>query len=293
MEEIVAREFQAIRDLIAANERARDGLQEIERERRTAEKTELDARLSRMNEFRAAMQDQQAHFVHRNEFEEAKAQGVERFNVNRQYFDEKIENKVEALQERVEASARPNWPFLSAIASIGFAAVAASWLVIGLKMESEVAPLSLVVEQIRTIGAQNAERLRFVENAAGTSTQADVESKTDRTQLNQRVRALEVESPSGKATAEGVANLKDAMLSNTDRINELRSKQTEQKAALVEIETQFCNADYVRNIMHANELRVISLLWAKIYPGERYPTDNAYYPRIGKCGGENADGGRG
>lgn len=288
MDELIAREFQSIRDLIAANEQRRADLAALEHEQRLHQAQQLDERLTRMNEFRAAMQDQQANFVHRAEFEDAKAQGVERFNVNRQYFDEKIENKVDALHERVEVAARPNWPFLSAIASVGFAAVAASWLVIGLKMESEVAPLALTVEQIRTIGTQNAERLRFLENATSSSTAADVESKTDRTQLNQRVRALEVESPSGKATAEAVANLKDSMIGNTDRINELRSKQTEQKAALVEIETQFCNADYVRNLMHANELRILSMLWAKSNAGERYPTDNAYYPRIGKCGAEGS-----
>lgn len=290
MDEVVAREFQAIRDLIAANEQRRKDLAALEHEQRAHEADQLNERLNRMNEFRAAMQDQQARYVQRAEFEDAKAQGVERFNTNRRYFDSKIETQLEALRDRVESTARPNWPFLSAIASIGFAAVAASWLVIGLKMESEVAPLALTVEQIRTVGAQNAERLRFVEGATGTSTQADVESKTDRTQLNQRVRALEQESPSGKATAEAVLNLKDSMTANTDRINELRSKQTEQKAALVEIETQFCNADYVRNIMHANELRVLSMLWSKAFDGTRYPTDNAYYPRIGKCGGESDSG---
>ena|ERR1700760_2645756 len=48
---------------------------------------------------------------------------------------------------------------------------------------------------------------------------------------------------------------------------------------LREVETQFCASDIVRNLMHANDLRQISLLWQKIY-GVPYPTANAYYPTI-------------
>lgn len=48
---------------------------------------------------------------------------------------------------------------------------------------------------------------------------------------------------------------------------------------LKEVETQFCASDIVRNLMHANDMRTVSLLWQKTY-GVPYPTDNAYYPTI-------------
>lgn len=48
---------------------------------------------------------------------------------------------------------------------------------------------------------------------------------------------------------------------------------------LKEIETQFCASDIVRNLMHANDLRTVSLLWQKVY-GVPFPTSNAYYPTI-------------
>lgn len=46
-----------------------------------------------------------------------------------------------------------------------------------------------------------------------------------------------------------------------------------------EIETQFCASDIVRNLMHANDLRQVALLWKKVY-GEEYPTDNSFYPQV-------------
>lgn len=46
-----------------------------------------------------------------------------------------------------------------------------------------------------------------------------------------------------------------------------------------EIETQFCASDIVRNLMHANDLRQVALLWKKVY-GEDYPTNNAFYPQV-------------
>lgn len=50
-------------------------------------------------------------------------------------------------------------------------------------------------------------------------------------------------------------------------------------ANLREVETQFCASDIVRNLMHANDLREISMLWRKTY-GVEYPVSNAYYPAV-------------
>lgn len=273
MDEIVAREFQAIRDLIAQNERARDAFDQAERERHAAEKVELDGRLNRMNEFRGALQDTIARFVQRPEFEEAKQAGIDRYEANRRH---------------IEAANRSWWgTSLSLVAS----GIAAAWLIVGLKIDNTVAPLRVDTEQIRQVTTQNAERLRFTETATNASTQADTALRASEAQLNERVHQLEINSPIGTTTAAEVEALKRENATQNDRLIVLRNETVQQKAALVEIETQFCNGDYVRNLMHANELRVISLLWSKSFPDTHYPTDNAYYPRIGKCGGEGSGAG--
>lgn len=60
-----------------------------------------------------------------------------------------------------------------------------------------------------------------------------------------------------------------AIASNSVRTNE----------NLKEVETQFCASDIVRNLMHANDMRIVAVLWQKIQ-GTDFPTDNAYYPMI-------------
>lgn len=266
MEEIVAREFQAIRDLIASNERARDAFDQAERERHTAEKVELDARLNRMNEFRQAMADQSAKFIQRPEFEESKAAGQARYDNNRQHIDARSRS------------------FITSGLTMLSAGIAAAWLIVGLKIDNTVAPLRVDLEQDRQITTQNAERLRFLESEASASTQADTASRADRSQINERLHQIETATPNGQATAADVSNLKKLFDMISGRIGDLRNDVIGQKAALVEIETQFCNTDYMRNLMHAQDLRMTSMIWAKVFPDSHYPTDNAYYPRIGKCG---------
>jgi hypothetical protein len=65
------------------------------------------------------------------------------------------------------------------------------------------------------------------------------------------------------------------------RSHETNSSLAANGVALKEIETQFCASDMVRNLMHANDLRQVSLLWEKEF-GTPYPTNNAYYPMICK-----------
>lgn len=73
--------------------------------------------------------------------------------------------------------------------------------------------------------------------------------------LTERIRTLE-----GKADTNGI---------------NIATMQTK----LTEIETQFCASDIVRNLMHANDMREIAVLYEKLY-GQRKPTDNAFYPMI-------------
>lgn len=90
-----------------------------------------------------------------------------------------------------------------------------------------------------------------------------------------------------------IANVQMQNAQNSDKIKELErrvavlvERTTDQltritviQADLREVETQFCASDIVRNLMHANDMRTTSVLWAKVFIGVM-PTDNAYYPVI-------------
>jgi hypothetical protein len=62
-------------------------------------------------------------------------------------------------------------------------------------------------------------------------------------------------------------------------IEGLKLGNAQQKAALIEIETQFCASDTARNLMHANDLRLYAVIYEKVF-GAAYPVANAYYPKI-------------
>jgi hypothetical protein len=76
-----------------------------------------------------------------------------------------------------------------------------------------------------------------------------------------------------------IASQVSAMQHNGDDIRSLQVQEARVERDARETETQFCAADIVRNLMHANDMRTISLLWLKQY-GTPFPTDNAYYPTI-------------
>jgi uncharacterized protein YdcH (DUF465 family) len=278
MDEIVEREFTALRDTIAQIERNRAAAQEIEREALRSWKVDLDSRLARMNEFRQAMLDQQAHFVTREQFEAAVSSGVDRYEASRDYVD----SELRPLRADVERATKTDWGLLASVASVAIAMVAGCWLVIGLQIDARVGPIRVDLEQARTATAQNTERLRFVESSSNSSAQADVASRADRSQLNERIRQLEASAPNGTQAAADVVNLKFNYATILDRIQQIRSQLAQQTAALIEVETQFCGSDNLRNQIHATDLRLQAMLWKKVF-GDDMPVANAFYARVGRC----------
>lgn len=70
------------------------------------------------------------------------------------------------------------------------------------------------------------------------------------------------------------------------RLNEMDTKVGTHTAELAglkrdlnEIETQFCESDHLRNLMHAEELRRYAIIHEKVF-GLPYRVDNAYYPIV-------------
>jgi uncharacterized protein YdcH (DUF465 family) len=279
MDEIVEREFEALRELISQNERARNQTVEVERESLRTWKVELDGRLARMNEFRQAMQDQAGHFITRDQFEAAISSGIDRYEASRDYVD----TQLKPVRLDIERIQKTDWGFIASAASLGAALIAGCWLIIGLQIDNRVGPIRVDLEQTRTQTAQNTERLRFVEQATQNSTQADVGSRADRSQLNERIRQLENTAPNAAQAVADVVNLKQNQLQIFDRIQTLRSESAQQRASLVEVETQFCGSDNLRSQIHAMDLRLQAMLWQKVF-GQEMPVSNAFYARVGRCG---------
>lgn len=236
-----------------------------------------EKRLDGMNEFRAAMSDQSAHMLTRAEAE-----------ASARLLSERVEQNRQAFEVRLSEITKPKWTLMLSVASIFLVVTTGVWALVGLKVDASVSPVALetaalksqmtsTVERVaaadqlitadtaasvqsRTDRAQLNDRVRIVEGLATNSTQADTSSRADRGQLNDRLRLIEAGFASGQA--------------------ERRAQYAVLSAKLVEIETQFCASDIVRNLIHAHDMRIQALLWTKAYSGEHMPTDNAFYPHI-------------
>lgn len=237
-------------------------------------------RLDNMNEFRGALADQQAHFITKDDFSvhlkmfdemrqtiagetmrclprteadsRREANGI-RLDQLRVSFEHRLEAEVTPLRAKIEAAHQPNWGLIISILSVLMVMGTGLWMVIGLQVSNAIEPVKLTAEQTKLALSTEAARTTQIENVSHgyTSAVADIEA------------------------------LKRQAGENTERVSSLRADATRQSAALIEIETQFCAADIMRNLTHAQDMRLTAMLWARSFDGGMtLPTDNAYYPVI-------------
>jgi hypothetical protein len=219
-----------------------------------------DQRLKSMNEFRAALGDQAARMVTRAEHDTSTAATHAKIEQLAETADTRLRSAVDPINESLHSIGKPNWAAMASLASAFFVVIAGGWLVVGLKIDDSLAPITVALEQYRTTMSLDTARLATLEARGAASAEADSVSKTDRSQLNTRVHDIE----------------QNVSMTLAER----RQQYAVMEARLVEIETQFCASDIVRNLMHATDLRTQSMLWRKLIPDTPMPTDNAYYPQI-------------
>src|SRR6201985_3295357 len=82
-----------------------------------------------------------------------------------------------------------------------------------------------------------------------------------------------------QATSDNLENQVKRWQTIDEKVTIIQDRLTKIEVSQNEIETQFCAQDIVRNLMHANDMRAMSVLWEKTF-STKIPTDNAYYPTI-------------
>lgn len=182
-----------------------------------------------------------------------------------------LNNSINALAAKIEERSKTNWPALTIAASMSVPMVGLLGFVVTIYISAAMAPISTSA----TINAEKiahlSDSMRVVEGSAIAGQAADANSRVDRAQLNDRLRAAEV----GLAT----------------EISDRRSNTASTKVALAEVETQLRAICSTENLRAAQQERLNSLMWEKSHPGERYPNGTFFTPCIAHDGdGQSANG---
>jgi hypothetical protein len=277
-----------IETIINANDRRYDERNAAATEALRAALEANDQRLHSMNEFRSVLGDQAARMVTRTEHDAATAAMGAKFDQLSETSEARLNLAVGPINEKLDGLGKPNWAAMASIASAFFVVVAGIWLVIGLKIDDTMSPLAVSTEQFKTTLNIDTQRLNTLEAKTAASSEADQVSRIDRVQLNDRVHVIETRT-AASAEADSASRIDRAQLNNrmhdmettvSVTLAERRQQYAVMEARLIEVETQFCASDIVRNLMHATDMRLISMVWRKMFPDAVLPTDNSYYPMV-------------
>lgn len=187
-----------------------------------------------------------------------------------------IERNIESMRSTFATSRAANWPLLISSLFLAFALIGGGWTIVKMHTEGTVSPLLAALQLVqqdekaitanltRVSDVQQMTRTELAANGAG-----DAGSRDDRVHLNSAVDTLTKQTSENEATR--------------------REQNATIREKLTEVETQFRAGDEMRNLQWAEMRRTLALLWQKSY-GEPYPSDVAYYPRIGQSPGPTTNG---
>jgi hypothetical protein len=285
-----------IESIIASNEAKHDMRNEYSERAVAAATQAMDHRLAGMNEIRGALADLSSNMITRTEAEVAINSLASKTRADFDALEAKSSSSILPLVTKMEEYGKTNWPLMISMAGVVLGVIAGGWVVVGLKIDTNNAPVMLAVEQIKVSAASNsrlisalsdqtsrlesantvqqqqitadhailgqiADRARQIESGQAASTQADGVSRSDRAQLNERTRALETsfarEEASRREAGAGFA------------------------ASLVEIETQMKSLSVAINVQEDHNQQLFGVMWSSLFPQNPLPPTN-FRPQLYK-----------
>jgi septal ring factor EnvC (AmiA/AmiB activator) len=168
-----------------------------------------------------------------------------------------LTSAIQSLSTKLDEQSRTNWPAIALAVTMFIAVVPGMGFLMTNYTTSALAPLTNASNINSTTIAHMADQLRTLEAASAGSQMADVNSRADRQQLNERMHTLET-AVSGE-------------------VAERRAGAATVKAALAEIEGQFHAVSNIENLRAAQQERLNSMLYEAANPGKRYP-NGTFFP---------------
>jgi chromosome segregation ATPase len=203
-----------------------------------------------------------------------------------------LTNAVDRLTVRLEENSKTNWPLMTLVATLIPVAIAGLGFYMTSYTSSSVAPIHSEITQIETnmknitdmvkevasvqtsrgkdlsllgqtaitnqeLVRRHDDEIKMLQGKISESSAADVNSRTDRMQLNERLRRLEEEF--------------------NREVADRRASAAETRVQLAEVEQQFHSVSNLENLRAAQQERLNSIMWEKTHPGERYP-NGTFFP---------------
>jgi septal ring factor EnvC (AmiA/AmiB activator) len=168
-----------------------------------------------------------------------------------------LTSAIQSFSTKLDEQSRTNWPAIALAVTMFIAVVPGMGFVMTSYTSNAIAPLSNATTAASESMRHISDQLRTLDAASAGSQMADVNSRTDRQQLNDRLRLLE-------ATV-------------SSEIAERRATGATVKAALAEIEGQFHAVSNLENLRAAQQERLNSMLYEAANPGKRYP-NGTFFP---------------
>jgi hypothetical protein len=167
-----------------------------------------------------------------------------------------LKTRLDSLTKDLTESRRTNWPTIISLSLLLPTLSAIAIYVISSEIGKATTPIGQSLSTMTIQEASNTQAIGKLTDSSIVSTVADVTSRSDRLQLNDRLRSLETQFVSDSALRRG-------------SITEIGSR-------LAETEQQFHAISNIDNLRWAHQLRDNAMLYEKINPGQRYPTDSFF-----------------
>lgn len=187
-------------------------------------------------------------------------------------FRVSVEASIKGLAESLSQRGRPHWLILiggaTFLLTLMTGLLTIGWFTITQNVQLSLSPdktnIASMRETQKAHDTQIDRILDMLQKQAEQSLQsslADEQSRTDRAQLNDRVKTIEQKQ--------------------ADNLAERKAETAALAERSAEVETQFRAEDRIRNVQFAENQRMIALLWNRAYPGVAYP-GTAYFPEIAR-----------
>lgn len=165
--------------------------------------------------------------------------------------------RLEAMNKEASERGKTNWPTIVSLALMLPTLSAILIYVITSQIEKATTPISQQLASVTVQQKSGTEQLNRMSETSSVSTVADTTSRTDRAQLNERLRWLETSTTGDTATRRG--------------------QLAEITARLASIEQSFHSVSNVDNLRWSQQARENAIVYEKINPGSRYPME-AFFP---------------